>query len=518
MKKRDQLPNAQSYTILFRGFANSVHPKLAVSEAVRIYHTMMNNARLQPNTIHMNAVLGACARAEDLESMFSIVSTADEKLRVPNSRTYTLILNALRPRNAPPKVHRRRESPDNEEELEAQRAADTAVINQGKAIWEEVIRRWRKAKLVIDEPLVCAMGRLLTTGGREECEEVLVLVEQTMKIPRLDEDQDFLPTPRGSPAPERTAELAEETTEKVAKFQAQTRIKIANRLFAHPGNNTLSMILESLAVTRKTTLGPKYWDLLVNKYHIVPDSATYHQYLRLLRVGRASTAAADVIENMPVELVAPKTFRLGLSTCIKDNLNQHAFANATRIFKAMSKLRVPDAHSMRLYMQATRANFRQFQNKPDGKFALGKQIAMGLDNMWEPHGQLSRSFTFSKPESKSPAEEWAATLNDRMEAIAVARRMVAAMDFIVTEGAGTPEVIKLLRTRRNMLNNHVTRFYEKHKEMEEELGKSKMPDKKKGILRSQMRETFAAGEAFKDDGYDESGEHEKIMTSPKHWT
>jgi pentatricopeptide repeat protein len=513
MKKRNQLPNAQSYTILFRGFANSVHPKLAVSEAVRIYHTMLTSPRLQPNTIHMNAVLGACARAEDIESMFSIVSTADDKLRTPNSRTYTLILNALRPKNSPARVHRRREIPENEEDAEAQQAADVGAINQGKAIWEEVIRRWRKAQLVIDEPLVCAMGRLLGSGGRKENEEVLALVEQTMKIPKMAEvdASDFLPSPKGSPPAEQTAQLAAETTEAVAKFQAQTRIKIANRNYAHAGNNTLSMILESLAVTRKTTLGPKYWDFLVNKCHVTPDNATYHQYLRLLRVGRASATAADLIESIPVEHLAPKTFRLGLSTCIKDNLNPNAFVNATRIFRTMSKLRVPDAHSMRLYLQATRANYRQFRDKPDGKFQLGKQIAMALDNMWEPFGQLSRSFSFSRSEAKSPEEEWMATLNDRMEATAVARRMVAAMDFIVTEGAGTPEVIKLLTTRRNILNRQVTRFFEKHQEME-----ARMPSKQQSIAQQRMREVFSAGEA-KDDGLDELGEHDKIITAKKHW-
>ncbi len=63
MKKRGQPPNAQTYTILFRGFAKSQHPTLAVSEAVRIYTTMLDSPRLPLNTIHLNAVLEVCARA-----------------------------------------------------------------------------------------------------------------------------------------------------------------------------------------------------------------------------------------------------------------------------------------------------------------------------------------------------------------------------------------------------------------------------------------------------------------------
>ena len=62
MKKRAQIPNAKTYTIIFRGCAQSLHPKLAVSEATRIYNFMLNLGSLKPNTIHMNAVLEVCAR------------------------------------------------------------------------------------------------------------------------------------------------------------------------------------------------------------------------------------------------------------------------------------------------------------------------------------------------------------------------------------------------------------------------------------------------------------------------
>lgn len=475
MKKRDQMPNAQTYTILFRGLANSDHPTLAVSEAVRIYHTMMTSKRLQPNIIHMNAVLEVCGRAGDMDSLFSIVSTADEKLRSPDNRTYTIILNSLRPKIPTHRLPRRKpEEEEDEAEPDAERdpvaAADISVINQAKAIWEEVITRWRKAKIIIDERLVCAMGRLLRHGGREENDEILDLVEQTMNIPRQDKVTASLPSQERS----QRAQEAEQPIQAVAKTRTQHRrgSKPGPVGYAVPGSNTLSLVLESLRATRKTTLGPKYWDLFVNEYKVVPDKENYHSYLRLLRVGHNSTKTADIIQEIPPAMLTPKTFRIGLSCCVKDNLNKHAFANATRVFKAMKALRAPDAMSMRLYLQATRANFRPVTaglSEVEGKFALGRQIAIALDNMWEPFGTLTRSFSFSSIATRSPEEAWQRTSNEQMEAMAVAKRMVAAMDFVVTEAAAEPRVIKQLRTRRNILNRYVMMFNDRRHKMEDKI-------------------------------------------------
>jgi hypothetical protein len=498
MKKREQLPNAQTYTILFRGFANSVHPRLAVSEAVRIYHSMMTSKRLKPNIIHMNAVLEVCGRAGDIDSLFSIVSTADDKLRSPDNRTYTIILNSLRPKIPTHRLPRRR--PQNEEEQveeedqeDSDSTPDLAVVNQAKAIWDEVRTKWRKGKIIIDEPLVCAMGRILRHGGRQENLEILDLVHETMNIPRLDKVPEALPTrkvsqpvrkqdqPTETAAKEPIDAIAEEPTEAVTekpteaiaeeatkatvkpRIQLQRRSNTTQSLYAIPGSNTLSLILESLRETRRTTLGPKYWDLFVNTYKVEPDRENYASYLRLLRVGHASTKTADVIEGMPTKWMMAKTFRIGLSCCIKDNLNKHAFANATRIFKAMKALRVPDALSMRLYINATRANFRPLTanvSATEGKFALGRQIVVALQHMWEPFGTLTRSFSFSSRRTESLLQLKDSTFNERMEAMAVAKRMIAAMDFVVTEGAAEASVIKNLRTRRNVLNRLVARFYQ----------------------------------------------------------
>ncbi|KAB5557971.1 hypothetical protein GE09DRAFT_1117318 [Coniochaeta sp. 2T2.1] len=468
MKKRNQLPNAQTYTILFRGFAMSDHPKLAVSEAVRIYNTMMKSTRFKPNIIHMNAVLQVCGRAGDMDSLFSIVSTGDDRARSPDNRTYTTILNSLRPkipihRLPRPKPEEEEETEEVKEEQDGADPRDMAVVNQAKAIWEEVIAKWRKAKVVIDEPLVCAMGRILCHGGRAENDEILDLVEQTMNIPRQDKLPASLPTPTQGQSG--SAEPTTTPVKPVIRHKNQQRgPKRAPTEYAIPGNSTLSLILESLRSSRKTTLGPKYWNVLVNEHNVEPDKENYMSYLRLLRSGHNSTKTADIIQQMPTSMLAPKTFRIGLSCCVKDNLNKHAFANATRIFKEMKKLRTPDAMSMRLYLQATRANFRPVtanMTKAEGKFALAKQICIALDNMWEPFGTLTRSFSFSSLRTRSPEELFEPQSNDQAEAMAVGKRMVAAMDFVVTENAADRDVIKQLRARRNILNRYVVMYNER---------------------------------------------------------
>lgn len=456
MKKRAQLPDARTYTIIFRGCANSTHPKLAVSEAVRIYHTMLTNERLKPNTIHLNAVLEVCARAGDIDTMFSILHTVTNGLRSPNNQTYTIVLNSLRPR---PDLARRSDLA--EEEVEEN---NKISIQKAKAIWEAVIADWRKAKIFIDEELVCSMGRILLTGDYHDNNNILPLLEQTMRLPRLDLVEAELKS--GDQSKKGGArDSAKDLTEPIPTTPSG---------YAIPGKNTLSLVLTSLVATRKTTLGPKYWTLMTKKYGIQPDAENYHRMLKLLRVGKASTKTAEVIGHMPPGFMAAKTFRIALSTCVGDNLNPNAFRNATSIFDAMvSNLRYPDAHAMRLYLQAARANYGRFQTtdaaalgtSDDGKFGLGRQIMAALDRMWQPFRILAGSFSYPGRASRSPAEEWGRSADERREAVAVARRMVAAMDAVVTEGMAAPEMVRVMKSRRNVLNRHVTRFFEKEQKI-----------------------------------------------------
>ncbi|KAK0646110.1 hypothetical protein B0T16DRAFT_412658 [Cercophora newfieldiana] len=440
MKKRAQLPDSRTFTIIFRGCAQSDHPRLAVSEAVRIYNTMVANGRVSPSTIHLNAVLEVCARAGDLDSMFTILQTANNGTRKPDGRTYTIVLNALR------------HKPDHANRLELDEVATQAEIDlsisRAKIIWEDVMARWNSGQILIDEALVCAMGRLLAKGDHKDKKSILDLLETTLKVPRFDL-----------------------TGESSTTGQSQTQLKPSKAnnhslTVPTPGNNTLSLVMQHLAVTKKTSLAPRYWHHFTTVYGVEPDKDNYISYIKVLMKGRASTKTAEAILSMDDDMLQPLIYRFGFSTCIHDELNRHAFANACLIFDLMiAKSRHPDPLAMRLFLQSARGNVRYIyeQNKDDpraGRLAVGKQICTALERMWQPFRMLMNSFNFSgKPQRKNSL--WGLSENERDEAASTARRMIAAMDVVVNEElVEDPELLKTLKARRVLLNKLVERYVE----------------------------------------------------------
>ncbi|KAK4043278.1 hypothetical protein C8A01DRAFT_32595 [Parachaetomium inaequale] len=482
MKKRAQIPNAKTYTIIFRGCAQSLHPKLAVAEATRIYNFMIKYGPLKPNTIHMNAVLEVCARAGDLESLFTVLATCNGSIRSADAHTYTIVLNALR-YDAGTADKANLGLVDTEVKREIQKN-----IQRARAIWTDVIANWRSAKMIIDEHLVSAMGRILALGDYKDNDSVLELLEQTMKIPRFDKLNVKLPDAPAAAAtgeadatavPENQAPDTDNMSPKARKVLAGSR---ANKspLYAKPGNKTLSLVLTVLAATRKTSSAAKYWSYFTDILHVKPDPQNHSWYLRALATGHASGQVAALIASMPSDLLTPLTFRRGFSACISDNLNQHAFKHACRIFDVMAtKQRYPDALAMRLFLQVARANTRHFheppqtpseakeQDTPTGKPAHGAQIIAALDRMWEPFRILTGSLSYpaaaaaeqQAPTARSPQEELDQKRGDMQEISATARRMIAAIDRVVNdEGMADRRTGKLWRTRRIILQKLLERY------------------------------------------------------------
>lgn len=478
MKKRAQIPNAKTYTIIFRGCAQSVHPKLAVAEATRIYNFMIKAGPLKPNTIHMNAVLDVCARAGDLESLFTILVTSNTSIRSPDAHTYTIVLNALRYDSG----HSDRSSIgliDAEIKREIQKN-----LLRARAIWTDVIANWKSAKMIIDEHLVFAMGRLLAMGDYKDNDSVLDLLEQTMKIPRFDKPNVKLPDAppaESAVAANRTApgNQTPDTNSMSPKDRKAFAESRANKtpLYAQPGNKTLSLVLTVLANTRKTSSATKYWNYLTKICKVTPDDSNHAWYLRALASGHASAQVASVIEGMPPALLTPLTFRRGFSACISDNLNPQAFKNACRIFDIMAAhQRYADALAMRLFLQVARANTRHFhdappppkhqqqegETSPTGKLAHGTQILAALDRMWEPFRILTSSLSYPSSATRSPQEERERQRGALQEIMATARRMIAAIDRVtgdndMLEAAGDRPGEKLWHSRRIVLQKLVER-------------------------------------------------------------
>lgn len=345
MKKRGHKPDAYTYTIMLRGLSQHVDQPNVVKEAVKVYNSIFApNSAVKPNTIHTNAVVNVCARGGDMDSLWAIAGKLPEKgPGSPDRLTYTLILNAIRENTI-------KETAKTADKVkyggDAQAAADSRAkmfaqaVADGRKLWEDISYRWRRANLVIDEQLVCAMGRLLLgCGVGKDIGQVLDLVEGTMRL-RIPERQSKSkqPSPFGGPSNPRDEEDfvgAEETTGK-----AVMPLKESN-VYATPGHNTLSMLLEACFTYKPIrNFAPSYWHYMTSILNIEPDAANITAYLRILRMNRASTRAYELLaKDWPVSvskrLYRRGTFVIAFAACARDKLNPNVFDTARKLLRLM---------------------------------------------------------------------------------------------------------------------------------------------------------------------------------------
>lgn len=519
MKKRAQMPTAQTYTIIFRGCAQSNHKKLAVAEAVKLYNNMLKSDRIKPNTQHYNALLQVCARAGDIDTMFTIVQSSNKTLRAPDAFTYTTILNALR---AKLEVDPRKQRPKGENDRELQ-AATGQTIQRAKAIWEEVLAKWRSASLVIDEQLVCAMARILLLGPSADSKAVLELVEQTMGIPRDEEALIKMAREAHLVPPEVDARQSPSKSKMALQPRKPTGGKgtqPTSTLHAKPGNNTLSAVLSALQQTAKTSMVPRYWDVFTRRFGVSPDASNWHHLIRSLRYGHNSGKVAEYLWIMPKAFMSGATFRIAMNACLRDKLNSHAFHNGSQVLDVMlTSLRAPDAHVMRIYLQLAHAVKRPFEDmaKKDpqaAKLAFGKQLETALGNLWEPYCMATKQFAFGglsprtpppPPSVKAPLapvptagsssvptttttttsgsdvgrEMWKLHATARGEIAALARKMIAAYDRLIFGDLTTSDTIVKLKPRRNQINAFVVKYFEDREKYEPAWSFKRMQEEKK---------------------------------------
>ncbi|KAL8373735.1 hypothetical protein RB599_000793 [Gaeumannomyces hyphopodioides] len=454
MKKRAQLPNAQTYTIIFSGCAISEHPKLAVAEALRIYNTMLNSDRLKPNVAHLNAVLKVCSRAGDLESLFTLLQGA-MGTRSPNALTYTTILNALRVKELPLQPSAEMADFDAAERLEAHRTKVDVSIQRGKRVWDEIMDQWRHGKVMVDEELVCAMGRLLLSGDTSTQDEVLSLVEQTMGIPRLESRST-------------SARMRKARRDGIYP-QAEPRPEPPSAEgYAKPGNNTLSVVMHCLGATRKTALAPRYWDMFVDRLGVKPDSDNWFRLLMTLHTGKASTKASRYLAQIPAHAMWVSTPRLVMRTCVADNLNVHMFENAERALDVAIQTwhGKPDPATMNAYLEAATATHHQFRRvkgeeaEKEAAAVLGRQLVRALDRLWEPMKLATGGFAPLKAGGGSASA--AEPLPKEVLAVAsVARRMTAVANKVLRDKMATSAACRLLRERNEELNRYITSIFDR---------------------------------------------------------
>ena len=349
MKKRAQFPDSYTYTILLRGLSINAHSSGVLEKALSVYHSLYApNSRVEPSIIHTNAALRVCARAQDMDALWGIAAKIPEQgPAAANATTYNTIINAIR-------QNMLLSAPRDESEEEAAARKERSII-EARRLWEDIAGKWRNADLVIDEELVCSMGRLLLLGARpQDWDDVLSLIEQTMDVPRL---VPRLGTPQRKEAgfPQlRAPNVPDEykfADDHLAPGQPATRGEeflpftgsLAKRLaFVKPGNNTLSLVQEACQKIAAPKAAQQYWDLLADPatYGLEADLNNLNQRLRVLRQNRSSAAAVELLQKDILEKglrPAPGTFRIAMSTCVRDKNNHNSLKHASQILNSMTQ-------------------------------------------------------------------------------------------------------------------------------------------------------------------------------------
>ena len=272
MKKRAQFPDSYTVTHLLKGLAlRPVGPE-QVRLALHLHESLeAKNSKVSRDIIHTNAAMQVCANAIDLDSMWTLVSRIPDHGRAAADRvTFDTILTALR-RSIDVKP---RTNADYEETL-------ARVLDDGRRIWQDIYKRWKKGTLRLDEGVICNYARLLLLSTSPETSaEIFRIAEDTMGIP--------------------TVETARSTT------AAQTTMTH----HVIPGSNFLSVILDMYgnhASSIATSVGTwrYYWEVLVNSHGVEPDRDNYRSALRLNARSGDSASSVSIIEQITADEERP---------------------------------------------------------------------------------------------------------------------------------------------------------------------------------------------------------------------
>lgn len=387
MKKRGRMPNARTYTIMLKGFANAPRARNIVKTAHSVYRSIFaKNSPVQPNIIHTNAMLSVCQRHGDMDMLWHIAGELPEEgPEAPDMTTYSTILGALQyaARSDIEKM--------GDEEIDSILERKEQMVKEGKRIWADVIYRWTKEQLPLDNHVVNAMASLLLDGANDrDFYDVFALYHQTMGIPILSKVPPENPKAarRRVAFEKRTEQVAPEEVEDVPFVDADNKLLRRDRketdieeeeeenfdsLFdpvvpgedlshLQPGNKELTLLLDAcLNMTQGASTGTAYWEHLTQKsttHHIEPDMLSFVQYLRLLRITRSSRLAVKLMREqmLPSGQATGKAFHIALSCCRRDRRNLRVLIHANELLDLMQQaLVLPDPRVLEGYLDLVQA-------------------------------------------------------------------------------------------------------------------------------------------------------------------
>jgi hypothetical protein len=361
-----------------------------VQTALSIYQSISApNSVVKPNIIHTNAMLKVCTSHGDMDTLWKVAGELPEEgPDAPDRMTYTIILQAIK---AKTQRDVDRVDPSGVDRILEIKAAG---VRDGKRIWADILKQWRTGQLMIDNVLVTTMASLLVNGaGERDCYDTLALMNQTLGVPifaskplntpgkqNLSEQSAyevktraplFFAKNREGREPEEDLGLVEDEPSKTFKKGEEQSLeavfdpvvdtlkgeKISKPAFLEPENVNLTFILEACRLmTQAIDAAKQYWHYFTREDHshqIEPDAISFHQYLRVLRVGRSSKLALEVIRDqmVPGNKVEGKTFHIAISCCRRDRSNPNVFKIANELLALMSAhLALPDPRALHGYL------------------------------------------------------------------------------------------------------------------------------------------------------------------------
>lgn len=368
-----------------------------VEVALAIYRSISTSASdAKASIIHSNAMLSVCTRQGAMDTLWQIASELPEDgPGSPEATTYTIILQGIGDALA---RDVKMMSPDNTKSISGRRAQG---VTEAKRIWADVVYRWKKGDLVLDNRLVDTMGQVLLKGPSDyETYEVFLLLNQTTGLPILakqppkvsydtnrarlsgsfreradQEEKDLEDVPfvdegeRLYRPPQPEAEISEEEVEAEAEeenlddvfkpvvpdesatgSEGPSHLPLTNR--------ELYRVVESCsAMPQGLGIAKEYWKLITqdgSKFKVKPDQRSFFGYLWILHASRASRAAVELMrdEIVPSGQVHPRMFFTALYCCRRDINNINVLKHANELLGLMdSALPIPYTEGMAAYAE-----------------------------------------------------------------------------------------------------------------------------------------------------------------------
>ncbi|KAI7371046.1 hypothetical protein KC354_g820 [Hortaea werneckii] len=493
MKKRAQFPDSYTYILLLRGLAgprtatSKKKPKTIspedVSKAVSLYYSMSApNSRVKPSVMHTNAVLKVCAFGNDMDAFYGVLSNLPEVgAGAPDHVTYSIILNSISGNTG-------YEALKDLSPIQALTKRRQAV-SEARAIWREVVMKWRTGAVRMDEELISAMARcLLVSEKLQDWDDVLSLVRQTMQIERLvpevgspERQIGHVPTDRqlleveksdgggeiGAEAMEREdsearadaagkapAKISTDETPDARTFEVVEPTMTSPKklgpppslIYARPGQETLDVLIHACSKMRMPKAANAYWELLIAEpFNLKPALFNFHSLMRLLLNNRSSGRMAELIQHGLAKAEAKpngRTFTIAMQACRRNCLNPHALEHAKVIVGVMERT----LSDLEIGVLSQYLDIALLSDS-------GPKIVDTLDRLDSCVHNLRSRVTFGSDIRRWNAQD---DLQDKRDTVEFFQTMIGAIDTLMNRGLVPREDFIHWHQRRSQLNTFIS--------------------------------------------------------------